>query len=80
MDHPLRTFRLSRGMTLDALADVSGTTAATLSRIENRQVRPSLDLIERITAATGGAVTANDFVSAPPSVFAPPRVPMDAAS
>lgn len=61
--HPLTTYRASKGITLRQLAAAAGTTSATLCRIERRRLRPSLALIERITRATNGEVTANDFVA-----------------
>ncbi len=49
------------------LAKAAGTTEATISRLKNGNAVPSLDLARRIAEATGGAVTANDFISRNPT-------------
>ncbi|MDH3579552.1 MAG: helix-turn-helix domain-containing protein, partial [Hyphomicrobiales bacterium] len=46
-----------------ALAARVGTTEATISRLKNGRAQPSLELAGRIAQATGGAVTANDFLT-----------------
>ena len=38
----LKTLRLERGLTLTRLAEFYGVPASTISKIENRQLRPSL--------------------------------------
>lgn len=38
----LKALRLERGLTLTHLAELSGVPASTISKIENRQLRPSL--------------------------------------
>jgi phosphopantothenoylcysteine decarboxylase/phosphopantothenate--cysteine ligase len=43
-------------------AKAIGTTEATISRLRHGRAQPSLDLAQRISEATGGAVTANDFM------------------
>ncbi len=43
-------------------AKAIGTTEATVSRLRHGRAQPSLDLAWRISDATGGAVTANDFM------------------
>ncbi len=43
-------------------AKAVGTTEATISRLRHGNAKPSLDLAQRIAEATGGAVTANDFM------------------
>lgn len=40
------------------------TTEATISRLRHGRAQPSFDLARRIAAATGGQVTANDFMGA----------------
>ena len=65
LDHPLRRYRKNLGLSLETLADVAGVDKATISRIENGKQEPSLGLIRRLTAATAGRVTANDFAAAP---------------
>lgn len=51
--HPLHLYRHRCGLTLAALADKSGTTKATLSRIETGKLMPGLPLARRLCAATG---------------------------
>jgi len=46
----------------DAVADGTGVTRVTISRIRRRKVRPDWDTIKEIQVFTKGAVTANDFV------------------
>jgi len=43
-------------------AKAIGTTEATISRLRHGRAMPSLDLARRISEATSGAVTANDFM------------------
>jgi len=49
------------------LASRVETTEATISRLKNGHALPSLELAGRIAIATGGAVTANDFLDPAPS-------------
>lgn len=48
------------------LARAVGTTEATISRLKHGNSQPSIDLARRISEATGGAVTANDFMEGKP--------------
>lgn len=50
------------GISARELASRVETTQATISRLKNGHARPSLELAQRIADATGGAVTANDFL------------------
>lgn len=61
-EHPLRLYRERSGLSLEELANACGSTRATLSRVETGKQNPSLDLIERIREATGGAIRADDFI------------------
>lgn len=61
-NHPLKSYRLSAGLSLEELAGRVGASKASLSRIEARLQTPSLGLVERIVAVSGGELTANDFV------------------
>lgn len=63
--HPLRVWRFENQVTLEEFAEVVEVDASTLSRIEQRQLRPSMSLAERIAHATGGVITPNDFVNMP---------------
>jgi transcriptional regulator with XRE-family HTH domain len=49
----LRTFRKQRGWSLEHAAEMVGVPASTLSRIENRKMSPTLDLIQKIVRAMG---------------------------
>ncbi|MEU6611995.1 XRE family transcriptional regulator [Streptomyces shenzhenensis] len=76
MDHPtedvlagvgprLRALRRARGATLAALADETGLTASTLSRLENGRLRPTLEQLLPLARAYG--VPLDDLVAAPPT-------------
>lgn len=62
MTHPLRSYRLSAGLTLASLATQAGLPKSVLSKIENRAVSPTMSTVAKIVVATNGAVTANDFM------------------
>jgi transcriptional regulator with XRE-family HTH domain len=49
----LRTFRKQRGWSLEGAAKMVGVPASTLSRIENRKMSPTLDLIQKIVRSMG---------------------------
>jgi phosphopantothenoylcysteine decarboxylase/phosphopantothenate--cysteine ligase len=55
------------GISARELAVRVETTEATISRLKNGHALPSLELAGRIAIATGGAVTANDFLESGPS-------------
>lgn len=59
--HPLRRWLFERQTTLGEFAKVAGVTQGYLSELITGTKRPRLDIIDRITAATDGAITANDF-------------------
>ncbi|MCU1689905.1 MAG: putative regulatory protein [Pseudonocardiales bacterium] len=59
----LRALRRDRGMTLAQLADDTGITVSTLSRLESGLRRPALDLLLPIAQAYG--VTIDDLVRGP---------------
>ncbi|MEU1300403.1 helix-turn-helix domain-containing protein [Streptomyces shenzhenensis] len=76
MDHPtedvlagvgprLRALRRARNATLAALADETGLTASTLSRLENGRLRPTLEQLLPLARAYG--VPLDDLVAAPPT-------------
>lgn len=62
-NHPLKAYREGAGLSLDDLAGKAGTSKASLSRIEGRLQKPSLGLIERLIAVSGGKLAADDFLS-----------------
>jgi len=49
----LRTFRKQRKWSLERAAEMVGVPASTLSRIENRKMSPTLDLIQKIVRTMG---------------------------
>ncbi len=66
-DHPLRAYRASKNVRIAELAAAVGVAKSTISRIENREMQPSLGLMSRLIAATGGEVSANDFLTPAPT-------------
>ncbi|AEM83829.1 helix-turn-helix domain-containing protein [Streptomyces violaceusniger] len=61
----LRALRRARSATLAALADETGLTASTLSRLENGKLRPTLEQLLPLARAHG--VPLDDLVAAPPT-------------
>jgi transcriptional regulator with XRE-family HTH domain len=53
MQHPLKSFRSTSGLTMAALADMARTSEATICRIENGSRSPSLSLAARLSRVTG---------------------------
>lgn len=49
----LKALRVERGFSLEALADASGVSRATLSRLENAEVSPTAQVLGRLCAAYG---------------------------
>lgn len=61
--HPLRNYRQEAGISLSALAEQCGTSAATISRIERGAQWPESELLQKLIDATGEKVSANDFLA-----------------
>jgi transcriptional regulator with XRE-family HTH domain len=61
----LRALRRSRNISLASLADETGLTASTLSRLENGRLRPTLEQLLPLARAYG--VPLDDLVAAPPT-------------
>ncbi|MEV6126785.1 XRE family transcriptional regulator [Streptomyces violaceusniger] len=61
----LRALRRARSATLAALANETGLTASTLSRLENGKLRPTLEQLLPLARAHG--VPLDDLVAAPPT-------------
>lgn len=59
--HPLRRWLFEHQETQAHFGTRVGITQSYLSEIISCSRRPSLDVIDKITKATKGAVTANDF-------------------
>lgn len=49
----LKALRMERGLSLEALAEDSGVSRATLSRLENAEVSPTAQVLGRLCAAYG---------------------------
>jgi len=47
----LKTLRLGNGLTLEELAEISGVSISTISKIENRQQKPSFETVLRVARA-----------------------------
>ena len=63
-EHAMRRYRREKALPLDALADATGVSRGTISRIERGKQNPSIDLVRRLIAASGGALSAQDFIAA----------------
>lgn len=63
----LRAWRKDRKRTLEELSGLLGVSMGSLSRIERGEQWPDRAIMVRIAEVTEGAVTANDFLSAPAS-------------
>lgn len=59
--HPLKRWLFEHQETLKDFGDRTRLTPSHLSEIINGKKRPSLGAIDRITEATKGGLTANDF-------------------
>lgn len=64
-NHPLRSYRVKAGLSLEELAKSVGVSKASLSRIEKRKQAPSLGLVEKLIGACDGKISASDFLSDP---------------
>lgn len=79
-EHPLRTYRRQKLLSLHELAQAAGTTKANLSRIETGVQKPSFDLLKRLIDATGGDVTADEMLTACPNCECDRDPPREAAT
>jgi 2-dehydro-3-deoxyphosphooctonate aldolase (KDO 8-P synthase) len=62
--HPLTAWRKQDRRTLVSLADALGCAPSHLSQIESRKTNPSLALISKLKAVSGGKLKAEDFMPA----------------
>ena len=60
-EHPLRKWRKSKGLTLEAAAALVGTSRHVWSDWERARRRPNQNFMPKVRNATGGAVNADDF-------------------
>lgn len=63
--HPLLDYVRRTGTTLHQIARDAGCSRMTLYRMMRGEQNATIGLIQRVSAATGGAVTAEDFFPAP---------------
>src|SRR5687768_10090405 len=61
----LRALRRARNISLAALADETGLTSSTLSRLETGKLRPTLEQLLPLARAHG--IPLDDLVAAPPT-------------
>jgi transcriptional regulator with XRE-family HTH domain len=64
MTHPIKAYRHQHGLSLQSLAERARTTRSTVSRVEAGLLKPSFDLLDRLTAATDGEVSADAIIEA----------------
>lgn len=65
-EHPLRTKRVTAGLSVEALAARVNVSKSTISRIETWSADPSLALIRDLCGILPG-LSANDFIADAPS-------------
>lgn len=69
MEHPLRVLRAAKDISLEDLAEISGLSKASLSRIETGLQQPSFDMIKKLVAVSADLsdtpLTPDDFVNFP---------------
>ncbi|MCP5099895.1 MAG: helix-turn-helix transcriptional regulator [Chloroflexi bacterium] len=61
----LSDFLESRGFTDSAFADLAGLSQPQINRLRRGASRPSLNAIEAIAKASGGAVSPSDWFNTP---------------
>ena len=71
MTHPLTQFRAETGLSMDELAKAAQTTRQSIFRIEKGGQTPSLGLVGRLIEASGGKLSADDFLPPTPDPEAP---------
>ncbi|NTF67938.1 helix-turn-helix transcriptional regulator [Rhizobium rhizogenes] len=59
--HPLKVWRKANGVTQGDMAGILGVSLWMVNAIETGRRVPSFSLVEKIVAATGGAVKPNDL-------------------
>jgi transcriptional regulator with XRE-family HTH domain len=64
----IRRMRLQKGMTLQAVAERAGIARSTISKIENDQLSPTFDVLQRLAVGLGvdlAQMFSNDLASVP---------------
>ena len=63
--HPLKRWLFEHGLTQAEFSELSGVSQGYLTELLSWRKRPSLDITDAISKATGGEVTAVDFTKEP---------------
>ena len=61
LDHPLRTWHKTAGLTLEAAAAKVGTSRQVWSDWERGRRKPDASFMPKVRSVTGGKVSADDF-------------------
>ena len=65
MNVPLQIARRKKKLSLRALAEAAGTTAAHICNLENMKVRASAEMAEKLAAALGGELITEEQILYP---------------
>ncbi len=63
----LDDYLTTHNLTDNAFANIIGRSQPTVNRLRRDQTKPDWETVRRITEATKGRVTANDFIPPAPS-------------
>lgn len=63
----LDDYLTAHNLTDDAFANIIGRSQPTVNRLRRDQTKPDWETVRRITEATKGKVSANDFIPPSPS-------------
>ncbi len=69
----IRRLRMDQGLSLQALANKSGTTKSYLSQVERGRRKPSFEIMESIATALGAKISIQLEAPAPPQAMNPNR-------
>jgi transcriptional regulator with XRE-family HTH domain len=67
MTHPIANYRQRHGLTLEQFGVLVGVNKATVLKWERGSLRPGIDVMARVVAATHGEVSARELR---PDIFA----------
>lgn len=65
MNVPLQRARKKKGLSLRALAEAAGTTAAHICNLENMKARASAEMAEKLASALGGDLITEEQILYP---------------
>lgn len=63
--HPLAKFSATANVSIAAIAEKAGVSRMTLYRLMKGEQNATIDLLTRVSSATGGAVPISDLLPAP---------------